>query len=1534
MKRFLIFIILLSAIYAKGQVHVIRTNGTITPVDFDGSFRYSLKIPVVADTTSAFSHGGIDSLGLVIQVRSTGDWWKRDTVTGGGHKWTKFGAGGGSGTVNVSNSIVGDGSSGTPLNLSGDASAPGNSQYYGTNSSGTKGYNSLNKAAVGLPNADNTSDVNKPVSTAQATAIGLKIANFLNVTFLGYGPHAARPTTGPGLYYDTDSSSLFFVNTGVYSNLFPAFTMFLRSQAPGAAGDTSYIQAVGGNLLIAPFRDSAGSCIHHVVNPDGSYTWYSTCGTGSGFDSLTSQGGVFHTGAYNDSRYNAKMWTKAGNYLYPINTTDSVGVGTATPTANFSVVGKVDQTLADTTNTAGTRVANSLIVRLNGNPGTSSVNYAWNLQFASLGSTVHGKFNAVNINYDNAPGFLGTLNTANGIEFNPGNIGQVGTFTGLQLNDGNGTAGYNGIFSAMSAGTGKLFINHNGTAPSKFMGPIGINTGSPDASAWLDIPGTSKGVLIPRGTTAQRNAITSPATGLLFFNLDSAGSGRALQYYTGSAWIAQGGIGSGGGIAAVKTTMSVVGSGVVGDSVKLRNDVLTPGRGMAYMTRPAGDSAKGYYEIEENSYGFFYKKGTWADATTGFVNKGSLSVTATAGKLVVTGGATDYSKALLIDAPSQLDKWESGTIITVGTKNATATDGPIVGKYSLNGHAGSNSNLTVQFLMNSGANTGKISINGYLGVQLQISSASLTFSVGDSILISCERDGYNVVGTARNLTSNSNPIKVNYSFSTYLSESPAIMDNAGDYGVFGGGGNFTIDSLWSYTKYPKNARLYIGGDSKIAGYNVTNQEDRISDQLNNRIRTTINGGGGSDRLEELRLCIPQIIAMHPQQYWNLMGSNSIRFGDDSTTYCTLYDSINTVLRTAGIDVLTGVLYESSIDVSKLWNHILQVEPASKRINVFDPLKAAGCLAPDNIHLLSFGDSVAAHAAIRSGNIYGVNERYGTAANLFIRNQYRTPQTADYNITGNATANSYTAGNTKLVKDVSNEAVGYAVLGNVNTGPGFLQLADSSGSADAKRFDITSFSNHVYLRLLNDAANSATNVIDITRSSTTPSNIKFNTPVIINQASGVPLTFTPLANGDGLTGSFTVTGFVRPIVLNGSATSGMQLFMSNTSTNSSAYNNIFLSTASSAAGSPTFAVQNAGTGRQYYWGLNRNTDNWQLQTNGNFFSEWGGSSIALMIAKTTGQIYFGQASPSALNRMVNIKGTVNIAKDSLPISVAGSVMPVGQDTATGDLVRMPLSAAAIPTLQSVITNERAGGGGLARISKNDTVSGQNSFNWKFDSISAFTVNAASISLNSTATGTSSLVVNGPTIALLGGLLEQNITESASFTLTQANVVSHFVDLTTPSSNQTITLPSAGSNQGAWYKISNLSTSTSFSWSFGGVALLDASGNTVTAIPNGYTYEIFCAQNGSNWRIKNISYVGAGATGIPVAGSYSSTGTATTTFTVTMGVTQPNTTYKVGFAPTDALSAAPYYITNKTTTTFDVVYLSGLTGVVSFDWTVTP
>ncbi|MEM9525787.1 MAG: hypothetical protein AAGA31_04210 [Bacteroidota bacterium] len=64
---------------------------------------------------------------------------------------------------------------------------------------------------------------------------------------------------------------------------------------------------------------------------------------------------------------------------------------------------------------------------------------------------------------------------------------------------------------------------------------VGINTdnSAPDTSAILDVKSSTKGILIPRMTTNQRDAITSPATGLTVFNLDD----NCTDIYNGASWM-------------------------------------------------------------------------------------------------------------------------------------------------------------------------------------------------------------------------------------------------------------------------------------------------------------------------------------------------------------------------------------------------------------------------------------------------------------------------------------------------------------------------------------------------------------------------------------------------------------------------------------------------------------------------------------------------------------------------------------------------------------------------------------------------------------------------------------------------------------------------------------------------------------------------------------------------------------------------------------------------------------------------------------
>jgi hypothetical protein len=63
---------------------------------------------------------------------------------------------------------------------------------------------------------------------------------------------------------------------------------------------------------------------------------------------------------------------------------------------------------------------------------------------------------------------------------------------------------------------------------------VGIGTITPDASAALDITSTTKGLLMPRMTNAQRLAIASPVAGLQVYVTDFGGG--TVMVYNGTGW--------------------------------------------------------------------------------------------------------------------------------------------------------------------------------------------------------------------------------------------------------------------------------------------------------------------------------------------------------------------------------------------------------------------------------------------------------------------------------------------------------------------------------------------------------------------------------------------------------------------------------------------------------------------------------------------------------------------------------------------------------------------------------------------------------------------------------------------------------------------------------------------------------------------------------------------------------------------------------------------------------------------------------------
>jgi hypothetical protein len=74
-----------------------------------------------------------------------------------------------------------------------------------------------------------------------------------------------------------------------------------------------------------------------------------------------------------------------------------------------------------------------------------------------------------------------------------------------------------------------------GTMSTAFFssGSVGINTTTEIASSQLTIESTTKGFLPPRMTTTQKNAIATPAAGLMVYDTTL----NLISVYNGTMWI-------------------------------------------------------------------------------------------------------------------------------------------------------------------------------------------------------------------------------------------------------------------------------------------------------------------------------------------------------------------------------------------------------------------------------------------------------------------------------------------------------------------------------------------------------------------------------------------------------------------------------------------------------------------------------------------------------------------------------------------------------------------------------------------------------------------------------------------------------------------------------------------------------------------------------------------------------------------------------------------------------------------------------------
>ena len=385
------------------------------------------------------------------------------------------------------------------------------------------------KTALALDNVNNTSDANKPVSTAQQDALNAKVT----------GNTAIVAATKTKITYDAKG----LVTAG---NVLDAADMPMAINAAnigtGVVSSTEFGYLDGVTSAIQTQLDAKQATLVSATNIK---TINSTSLLGSGDISISATpSGV--AGAIQFS--NGSAFASDAANLFWDDTNNRLGIGTNTPTSPLQVAGTITtQNLyssgviygpsfwlqSDGTMALGQQSAGGGKLFIKGSGSTSATtsllvqNSAGTEMFRVRDDkkVVINNNGVLDITYD--LNIIGTSGADCGILIN-----SYGTSAQASLVLQHSNANYFKITSDRSTEKNTFFSKGIATMTLDAVGNVGIGTTSPNASSLLDITSTTKGVLFPRMTTTQKNAIATPAAGLVVYDSTT----NKLCCYNGSTW--------------------------------------------------------------------------------------------------------------------------------------------------------------------------------------------------------------------------------------------------------------------------------------------------------------------------------------------------------------------------------------------------------------------------------------------------------------------------------------------------------------------------------------------------------------------------------------------------------------------------------------------------------------------------------------------------------------------------------------------------------------------------------------------------------------------------------------------------------------------------------------------------------------------------------------------------------------------------------------------------------------------------------------
>lgn len=346
---------------------------------------------------------------------------------------------------------------------------------------------------------------------------------------------------------------------------------------------------------------------------------------------------------------------------------------------------------------------------------------------------------------------------------------------------------------------------------------IGVGTSrATNASAYLEVgpvSGANKGLLPPRLTAAQMNAIASPAAGLFVYNTDSA----AICYYNGSVWrkVSQGGsTGTGKNFGEADTLFTA------------NRYVNQAGYTMSYK------SGQSIFGAEKRQIGTRYNH-AWSSLTGWTDNTATATVTTDGTGTTISGGAWNLNNYLSLNNEVLTShNYKISQTIVINSKTSTSYGFGIRILPLAAGQA-----IFAHFLLSDTAgyiafvSTNQVSITGDANNDAY---TKFLWSSGDTLDLTLTRTGYEVFMEMKNRTTKSqSKLFIDKIDPTPLGTAPgsvALFTYGGDYKLID---NFNIEYFDTYQ--PKWLTM---------GHSINYGADAFTEGLKWTAQTFENEGGG------------------------------------------------------------------------------------------------------------------------------------------------------------------------------------------------------------------------------------------------------------------------------------------------------------------------------------------------------------------------------------------------------------------------------------------------------------------------------------------------------------------------------------------------------------------------------------------------------------------------------------------------------------------------------------------------------------------